>query len=89
MLAACSALPPNTPHSSSYTVSHALYKCSDMCHAIGCTHGFVRLVGGGNAQEGTVELCINGQWTLVGDDGWDDSDAEVVCIQMGFHYTSK
>ena len=33
---------------------------------------------------GIVEVCVNGSYTRVCDDGWDNSDASVVCSQMGF-----
>ena len=43
----------------------------------------MRLVGGPTESEGTVEVCVNKLWGLIGDGGWDDADAEVVCRQLG------
>ena len=53
-----------------------------------CENGIVRLVGGSDSAEGTVELCFNNHWGTICDDRWDDNDADVVCRQLGLNHSS-
>ena len=50
---------------------------------IACQDGDVRLSGGRNYREGSVEVCRSQQWGAVCDDEWDENDSAVVCRQLG------
>ena len=49
-----------------------------------CTLGQLRLMGGSLPNEGRVEICINNAWGSVCVDYWGNTDATVVCRQLGY-----
>ena len=48
------------------------------------SNGDLQLVDGRTYREGRVEMYYNSVWHTFCDDFWDDSDATVVCKQLGF-----
>ena len=54
-----------------------------------CIPGDAKLVGGSKVNEGRVEVCIDGFWGTICDEGWDDDDASVICQQLGLSATGN
>ena len=48
-----------------------------------CIDDTVQLVGGSSPNEGRVEMCNDGEWNTLCDEGWDRKEARVVCRQLG------
>ena len=52
---------------------------------LACYNPFcIGLVGGSVVYEGRVEIFRDNSWTTVCDDGWDSTDADVFCRQIGY-----
>ena len=50
-----------------------------------CNDGDLRLVEGMVNGEGRVEICLDGSFSTICDDGWGSADAQVVCRQLGYN----
>ena len=59
------------------------------CAIAPCSDGDVRLAGGNVANEGRVEICLNGLWGFVCDITWGQLDASVICRQLNFSPDSE
>lgn len=51
-------------------------------------NGELRLTDGLTRYEGRVEMYWNLEWRTICNDGWDESDAKVVCRQLNYLSTS-
>ena len=54
-----------------------------------CEEGAVRLVDGTIDGEGRVEVCHDGVWGSICDEGWDKTDTHIVCLQLGYARTGN
>ena len=54
-----------------------------------CTDGKLQIRGYPRVGLGRLEVCVNGTWSTVCKDGWDDIDARVACHQLGFSIFGK
>ena len=52
-------------------------------------YGAVRIVGDTQPYRGRLEVCIDGRWGTVCDDGWTTEDAYVACRQLGYERHGK
>ena len=43
----------------------------------------IRLFGGSNDREGSVEILINGKWGRICSTGWENVDGQVACGELG------
>ena len=61
-----------------------IYPQQSLVYCTACSHGSIRLKNGSTSSNGRVELCLNGDWGTVCDDGWTAVDANVACGQLGY-----
>ena len=54
-----------------------------------CTPGQIRLVNGSSANEGRVEMCLDGVWGTLCGNFWIEVDSLVTCRQLGYNDYSK
>ena len=50
-----------------------------------CSENDIRLVRGQTQDDGQLQICLNGTWSLICSDRWDYRDASVVCQQLGYN----
>ena len=51
--------------------------------------GMIRLQGGNYSNEGRVEVYCNGQWGTICSTGFDSTDANTICKQLGYDSYKK
>ena len=49
-----------------------------------CNNQTIRLVGGATSWEGRVEVCADGRWGTVCDEGWTNQSADLMCTHFGY-----
>ena len=78
-------LVPSDPSCTPYCSTNLGLRCYDnTIPSNQCSpEGSLRLADGVIDNEGRVEVCVNGVWGSVCDQGFDKTDAHVVCQQLG------
>uniref|UniRef100_A0A9J8A2K5 Soluble scavenger receptor cysteine-rich domain-containing protein SSC5D n=1 Tax=Cyprinus carpio carpio TaxID=630221 RepID=A0A9J8A2K5_CYPCA len=59
-----------------------IQSCEHLKDAGVTCQAFIRLINGADSCSGRVEVLHDGQWGTVCDDGWDQTDAAVVCREL-------
>ena len=54
-----------------------------------CNDGSANLVGNLTSGEGSIEVCQDGSWYQVCDEGWSQEDATVACKSLGYSELGK
>ena len=71
------------------TFHHAIMVVFLVCfHTAQCTHGDLKLVRGNTTNDGQLQMCFWGLWTLV--ENFGDNEGATACRQLGLlEYTSE
>ena len=67
-----------------FTIIIIISNLSVILAPVNCDEGAIRLADGDIQQQGRVEICIDGIWSTICATNWDNSNAFVVCKQLGF-----
>lgn len=62
-----------------------------------CDNGYVRLVNDtaqsvllkDTVSQGRVEVCVDNEFRTVCDSGWNNTDASIICTELGFSRYGK
>lgn len=49
----------------------------------------MRLADGETEWEGRLEVCYDGRWGTIGNDGWHSANSKVICAMLGYDFVGK
>ena len=70
-----------------FAILQIIYQLLPYLFTASCVDGDIQLVDGETEWKGSLEICFNQRWGTVSGEGWDSTETEVVCRELGYQST--